>query len=138
MHMKRPFPFATPFSTVPSALVAGALLASQPVAAEPAPPPVPGGLISTLPLGTYTCEMPGDASGAAGKTVADQGFRIVNASAYKSGGIRGSYLFVGQYVTMTGGKLKGLKLHRVSGNFLRKVNANGTDGEMRCLLTSHK
>lgn len=127
-----------PFAALPAMLVASALLAVQPARAEPAPPPVPGGLISTLPLGTYTCEMPGDAGGAAGKPVADHGFRIVNASAYKAGGIRGSYLFVGQYVTMTGGKLKGLKLHRVSGNFLRKVNPNGTDGELRCLLTSHK
>jgi hypothetical protein len=99
-------------------------------------PPPPGGAIATLPLGTYTCEMPGDAGGAVGKPVPDHEFRIVNASSYKAGGIRGSYLFVGDRVTMTGGKLKGLKLHRISTGFLRKIEDNGADGDLRCVRSS--
>jgi len=114
------------------ALVPGFALAS------PEPSPVPGGRIGTLPIGIYTCEMPGDAAGPAGKPVADHEFRVVNASSYKAGGTRGSYLFTGSRVTMTGGKLKGLILHRMSEGFLRKVNKDGSDGEMRCVLTSRR
>ncbi|MFD2402731.1 hypothetical protein [Novosphingobium soli] len=118
-------------------LVLGVLLAASPaIAAEAAP--VPGGAISTLPLGTYTCEMPGDASGPAGKPVPDHEFRVVNASSYKVGSVRGSYLFVGDRVTMTGGKLKGLALHRVSEGFLRELRPDGTDGEMRCVRTGRR
>lgn len=82
--------------------------------------------------------MPGEAGGLVGKPLPEYEFRIVNASAYKAQGERGSYLYVGDTVTMTGGKLKGLKLHKLSGNFLRKVEANGSDGEMRCVRTSRK
>lgn len=104
--------------------------------ADNAPPPVAGGPISTLPIGTYTCEMAGDAGGLVGRPLPEYTFRVVNASAYKAGGIRGSYLLTGQYVTMTGGKLKGLKLHRLKDTYLRKVEANGSDGEMRCVRSS--
>lgn len=131
-----------------SALSAGALLfavapsiaqtAPKAPASQPSPAPVPGGLIATLPMGTYTCELAGDAGGLAGKPVADHAFRVVNASSYKAGGFRGSYLYTGDIVTMTGGKLRGLKLHRVSSNMLRKIEPNGADGEMRCVRTSHK
>lgn len=114
------------------------LLTAPGCAASPTPPPAPGGAIATLGLGTYTCEMPGDASGAAGKPMPDHEFRVVNASSYKAGGIRGSYLFVGDKVTMTGGKLKGLKLHRISAGFLREIEADGSDGDMRCVRTSRK
>lgn len=124
---------------LPSGLVAAALLlASSGCAANaPPPPPVPGGPISTLPIGTYTCELPGDAGGAPGKLVPEYEFRIVNSSSYKAGGIRGSYLFVGDRVTMTGGKHKGLRLHRISSNFLRQVKDDDSDGEMRCVLSAH-
>lgn len=118
-------------SVLASAAASGVALAST------EPPPVTGGLISTLTIGTYTCEMAGDASGPVGKTMPDYEFRVVNASSYKAGGIRGSYLYTGDHVTMTGGKLKGLKLHRISGGFLRKVEADGSDGEMRCVLVAH-
>lgn len=123
----------------PAAVLGLALLLTQAGwAAGAAPPPPPGGSIATLPLGTYTCELPGDASGAAGKPMADYEFRIVNSSSYKAGGMRGSYLFVGDRVAMTGGKLKGLKLRRVSATFLRQVDPDGTDGDMRCVRSSRK
>ncbi|WP_232491929.1 hypothetical protein [Novosphingobium kaempferiae] len=113
-------------------------LASGCASAEPAPPPVSGGLISTLPIGTYTCELAGDAGGLVGKPLPEYAFRVVNASAYKAGGIRGSYLLTGEYVTMTGGKLKGLKLHRLKDTYLRKVEADGSDSEMRCVRSSRR
>ncbi len=123
----------------PLALLAPALLLmGTGCSAQTPPPPVQGGPIDTLPLGTYTCELPGDAGGAAGKAVADYEFRIVNSSSYKASGLRGSYLFTGDRVTMTGGKLKGLRLHRISSKFLRKMNDDGSDSEMRCVLASHR
>jgi len=41
-------------------------------------------------------------------------------------------------VVMTGGKLKGLTLHRISEGFLREINPDGTDGPMRCVRISRK
>lgn len=113
-------------------------LAAGCASADTVPPPVPGGLISTLPIGTYTCELAGDAGGLVGKPLPEYEFRVVNASAYKAGGIRGSYLLTGEYVAMTGGKLKGLKLHRLKDTYLRKVEADGSDGEMRCVRSSRR
>jgi hypothetical protein len=34
---------------------------------------------------------------------------------------------------MTSGPKAGEKFHRISDNFLRKLNADGTDGELRCI-----
>ena len=104
--------------------------------AETPPPPVPGGPVGTLTLGNYTCELPGDASGPRGKELPDYAFRVVNASNYKAGGVRGSYLYTGDRVIMTGGKFKGLKFRRVSTGFLRQVDDAGKEMEMRCVLTS--
>lgn len=103
------------------------------IAASPAPPPVPGGLIGTLDLGRYSCELPGVAGGPVQIPAKEFDFTVVRGSSYRAQGLRGSYLLAGDVVTMTGGKLKGLKLHRIAGGFLRRVEANGTDGEMRCV-----
>lgn len=119
-------------------LTAAALAATACAAATPAPPPVAGGQISTLPMGTYSCELPGDAASAVGKPVAEYQFRIVNSSSYKSGGIRGSYLRTDSHVVMTGGPLKGKSFHRISEGFLRVIQDDGTDGEMRCVIVSHR
>jgi len=140
LHARRPF-VSRPSAAacrLPALLGPALLMAASGCAASAPPPPITGGPVSTLALGTYTCEMPGDAGGAAGKPVADYEFRIVNSSSYKAGGIRGSYLFVGDRVKMTGGKLKGLELHRVSEGFLRQVDDKGADGEMRCIRVSHQ
>lgn len=102
------------------------------------PPPVPGGKIATLVMGHYTCELPGDASGPSANPVPEFEFRVVNASSYKSGGVRGSYLYTGDRVIMTGGKLTGLKLHRISNGFLRQILDDGSDGEMRCVRISRR
>lgn len=125
----------------PAHLLAAAICATCVLAAcagaKTPPPAVPGGEIGTLTVGKYICEMPGDAGGPVGKVLPEYGFRVVNASSYKAGGIRGSYLYTGDRVVMTGGTLKGLKLLRVSDGFLRQIDDNGSETGMRCVLTSH-
>lgn len=116
-------------------LLAAALSLALPVALGAAePPPVPGGLIGTLPAGKYTCELPGDAGGPIRVAASEFDFTVIHGSSYRAAGERGSYLLTGDLVQMTGGKLKGLRLHRISDGFLRRIEANGADGEMRCVL----
>lgn len=110
------------------------LCAAAPAALPHVPPPVPGGLIGTLAQGKYTCERPGDAGGPVRLAAQDFDFTVIRGSSYRSGGTRGSYLLAGDVVTMTDGKLKGLKLHQVSDGFLRQIVAGGADGELRCVL----
>jgi len=117
------------------ALSAGMLPAC---ASSGVPQPVPGGRIGTLEPGRYVCEMPGDAAGAAGKPVTEFEFQVVNSSSYKAQGIRGSYLHTGDRVVMTSGKLRGLKLHRITQGFLRHVLADGSEGPMRCVLSARR
>lgn len=126
--IRSPATMAAMIAVTASALAASAVLAS------PAPPPVPGGKLGTLIQGNYSCETPGDATGPVGIAMADLDFRIVNGSSYKVGDERGTYLLTGDLVTMTLGPLKGVKLHRLSGGFLRKVESDGSDGEVRCVL----
>ena len=100
------------------------------------PPSVPGGPIRTLALGKYSCELPGDATGPAGKTLKGYDFTVVGGSNYIARGMRGSYLYTGENIVMTGGAFKGLRFHRISEGFLREQTAGGKDGPMRCVLTT--
>ncbi|VWX51681.1 hypothetical protein [Novosphingobium sp. 9U] len=128
-------PRALSVSRLSAYLAPAFLLAGAPSAyAAKAPPPVPGGLIGTLEQGKYACELPGDASGPIRVQASEFDFTIIHGSSYRSAGRRGSYLLTGDVVQMTGGKLKGLKLHRISDGFLRRIEADGQDGEMRCVL----
>ena len=95
---------------------------------------VPGGEIGTLDQGRYTCEMPGDASGPAGRHVPGADFTVISASSYRAGGRLGSYLLTGDSVVMTSGPHKGRKFHRLSRKFLRQVEADGGNGQLRCVL----
>jgi hypothetical protein len=97
---------------------------------------VPGGEIGTLDIGRYVCELPGDASGPAGRAVPALDFSIVNASSYRSGGTMGSYLLTGDRLVMTSGLRKGERYHRVSRDFLRRVGADGRDTALRCVRSS--
>jgi hypothetical protein len=116
-----------------AALICG-MAFSLAAATPPTPPPVPGGKIGTLQIGKYTCELPGDAGGQIRVEAKEFDFIVVRGSSYRSQGVRGSYLLTGDVVTMTGGPLKGLKLHRLSSGFLRRVTADGSDGDLRCVL----
>lgn len=93
----------------------------------------PGGPIATLQLGTYVCELPGDATGPAGVRVPAQDFSISNASSYSTSSGRGSYLLTGDMVVITSGPKKGLKFRRLSANFLRLIAPDGSDSSLRCI-----
>jgi hypothetical protein len=113
-----------------SILVLAAALIAAPAAA------VPGGEIDTLQLGNYICELPGDALGPRGEHVPDADFAILYGSRYRSGGVGGTYLLTGDQVVMTSGPRKGERYHRLTQGFLRKQNANGSDGTLRCVIAN--
>ena len=97
---------------------------------------VPGGEIGTLTKGRYICELPGDATGPAGIHVPEADFTIISASSYRAHGRIGSYLFTGDHVIMTSGTLRGERFRRISESFLRRIEADGSEGRMRCVLIS--
>lgn len=96
--------------------------------------------IQTLPLGAFSCELPGDAMGAAGHHIIAEDFAIVHSSTYQSGARQGSYLLTSNIILMTSGPKAGEKFHRISDNFLRKLSPDGTDSELRCVrkLTNNR
>ncbi len=114
-------------------LVAPLALLAAAAALNPAAHATPGGDIGTLPHGAYVCELPGDATGAAGIRQEGEGFTVINASSYRTPQGRGTYLLTGDLVTLTSGPRKGERYHRLSGNFLRRMNADGTDSALRCV-----
>ena len=94
----------------------------------------PADTIGTLQTGRYVCELPGDALGPAGIHRPDADFVILNASGYRSAVGTGSYLLVGRTVTFTSGPRQGEQFRLVTSRFLRRVNADGSDNPLRCVL----
>ena len=94
----------------------------------------PGGALGTMPKGSYACERPGDATGAIGVRVPDEDFTIENGSAYTTRTGRGVYLLTGERLVMTSGPFQGAIYHRQSGGFLRKLAADGSESDLRCVL----
>lgn len=109
-----------------TAVLLGFLLASPALA-------TPSGMLGTIHLGDYYCELPGDATGPAGHPVPAENFTIVNGSSYMTGQGGGAYLLIGDILTMTSGPKRGEKFSRLSNNFLRKLNADGTESTLRCV-----
>jgi hypothetical protein len=97
---------------------------------------VPGGEIGTLEIGTYVCELPGDALGPRGVSVPDAAFAIIPGSSYRADDKRGTYLLTGDQVVMTSGPHTGKRYHRVSRGFLRLQKPDGSDGDLRCVTAS--
>jgi hypothetical protein len=93
----------------------------------------PGGDIDTMPIGDYVCELPGDATGPAGRRVAEEDFTIVTASSYRAGEAMGSYLLTGDQLTMTSGAHQGKRYRRQSEGFVRMIGADGQAGDLRCV-----
>ena len=93
----------------------------------------PGGELDTMPIGDYICELPGDVTGPAGLRVPDEDFTVVNASSYRAGGEMGSYLLIGEQLTMTGGPYRGKRYQRQSAGFVRMLDAEGKAGNLRCV-----
>lgn len=91
------------------------------------------GRMSTLPVGTYRCELPGDASGPSGRPVAEENFTIRNASTYFGADGEGSYLLTDDRLVMTSGPRRGARYRRISDNFLRKLDEAGAETRLRCV-----
>ncbi len=109
------------------ALVIAALVA------VPAPTlAAPGGQIGMLRPGSYVCELPGDAAGAVGHPVASESFTIIDAKSYVVGTERGTYLLLGDALTMTSGPKRGQTFHRLTTGFLRRTEG-GVDTALRCV-----
>ena len=112
-----------------------ALLASAPAALAAAPAlAVPGGAIGTLGIGTYACELPGDASGPVGLRRPEWDFTVIGASSYRAGGLTGSYLLTGDLVTMTSGPRAGLRFRRETRGLLRLADGPKAPARLRCVL----
>lgn len=94
---------------------------------------VPGGPIGSLRAGDYVCELPGDATGAAGLRQPQENFSILNANSYATAQGRGAYLLTGDLLVMTSGPKNGQKFHRISDRFLRLIGPDGADGPLRCV-----
>ncbi|HKX79110.1 MAG TPA: hypothetical protein VJM34_11390 [Novosphingobium sp.] len=109
-------------------LSAASLAAPLPAAAAP------GGELGTLPLGRYTCGLPGDALGPAIRHVPEADFAVIAASSYRADDGRGSYLRTGDRVVMTSGPRQGQRFRVDSGRLLHRLEANGGDGTLSCGL----
>ena len=93
----------------------------------------PGGKIDALAAGTYICELPGDAAGAAGIRQPDEAFEIVNSNTYRTATGRCAYLLTGDVLVMTSGPKNGQRFHRISNRFLRLIGPGGHDSPLRCI-----
>lgn len=94
---------------------------------------VPGGPIDSLLPGAFACEMPGDATNAAGYRVDAENFVIANSNSYYTPAGRGTYLLTGDDLVLTSGPKRGDKYHRVTDNFLRKLGPDGKQSALRCV-----
>ncbi len=94
----------------------------------------PGGELGTMPKGSYTCELPGDATGALGVRAPEEDFAVENGSAYTTTRGRGVYLLTGDRLVVTSGPFQGSIYRRQSGGFLRRLAADGSDSDLRCVL----
>jgi len=106
------------------------------VAADEASLGPAAGRLMTLTLGSYQCERPGVPGEPGGVSDPAASFAVTSSSRYVAGdGTRGTYLFTGDTVTMTSGPLAGMRLVRLRGSFLRRIEANGVPGDLRCVLS---
>lgn len=94
---------------------------------------VPGGKLETMALGTWFCELPGD---AVTEPVArpDETFTAVPDSSYETpDGRRGSYLLLGSELTMTSGPREGDRFRVDSAAMVRKLSPAGNETPLRCV-----
>ncbi len=110
-------------------MITAALIAVS--AAMPISTPMQG-QIGTIERGHYTCELPGDAGGAAGIPQPDESFTIESASRYSSPQGDGTYLRRGDRLSMTSGPRNGTSYVIESRGFLRKIE-NGQPSRLRCI-----
>lgn len=92
--------------------------------------------IGTIERGTYICELPGVASGAAGIVQPNEGFTIDTASRYSTPQGSGTYLRTGNRMRMTSGPRNGDAYQVINRGFLRKLGSDGQPSSLRCVHTS--
>lgn len=90
------------------------------------------GPLRTLPHGTYSCALPGDAGGSAFVRVESEDFRIIPASRYVTSEGEGVYILRGRELTFTRGPKKDERYKRVGDNQLRKIDGDGAATELLC------
>lgn len=105
-------------------------LAGAPAFAQVAPPP--GGMLSTLPRGTYQCALPGDAAGKAFEVVDAEEFAIGAASGYTTASGAGTYILRGKHLVFTRGPKKGERYYRLGENQLQRLEADGSRSKLIC------
>jgi hypothetical protein len=91
------------------------------------------GPVKVMKQGHYLCETPGNALGKTGIHQPQEDFSILHGSVYGSGDLTGIYLLTGDILRFTSGPRKGDKFRRVSENFLRKLDKDGQDTNLRCI-----
>ncbi|MCW1383374.1 hypothetical protein OLX02_11130 [Novosphingobium sp. KCTC 2891] len=102
-------------------------LAATPAAA------VPGGQLGTMTVGRWVCELPGDAALPA-TPVTDEDFWIVQDSSYRlRSGEQGSYLLLGNMLTMTSGPKNGHRYRLDSSAMVHRLGADGQQQDLRCV-----
>ena len=110
-------------------LVPIALWAGAPVVAAAGP-------LSTLTLGRYVCERPGEPGSQVAVIEPELSFAVTTASRYVAAdGVRGTYLLTGDTIEMTSGPLVGTRLVRLRGSFLRVLSSDGVPSPTRCVLS---
>ncbi len=92
-----------------------------------------GGMLRTMPHGTYECALPGSAAGAAIERQEDEDFRLSSASRYRNTEGRGTYLLKGKTFTFTRGPKKGERFIREGENRLRKLDRAGNATRLLCV-----
>ena len=98
-----------------------------------AAPALAEGPIGTAQRGAYSCELPGNAAGAAGVAQPQENFRIASASRYQSAAGNGTYLRQGDTIRFTSGPRSGEAYHMESESFFRRLDADGKPGRLRCV-----
>ena len=96
-------------------------------------PALAQGPVGTAARGSFSCELPGDAAGAAGISQPEQNFRIASASRYQSAQGDGTYLRQGKTIRFTGGPRKGEVYRLESENFFRRLGSDGQPTRLRCV-----
>lgn len=113
-------------------LPAGAAATDQPAKSLPAAAR-PVGELGVLPPGPWTCELPGDATVVATPQPAES-FRTLPDSSYAVAGRgSGTYLRLGQNVTMTTGPFAGNRYRLDGETRMHRLAADGSAAPLRCV-----
>lgn len=94
---------------------------------------VPGGKLMTLPKGSWTCELPGDANAMPTAQPAS-GFETIADSSYLApDGTTGSYLRLADRLTLTSGVFAGRRFVIDGEEILREIASDDKPTGLRCV-----